>query len=133
LAQELKRRFLCSCLFGLEPAQQFIAGDDGEGETVVFGKIGPCSLDDERVLFEEFGEDVGIQEDWGLGHYAAGSRKKCRRSKAMVSTCRHLLSGQALIDLRCSLENFVGADGRGRLHRHLDLGLIRECERLQRL
>jgi hypothetical protein len=41
LTQERKRRLLGPCLFGLQSAQQFIPGDDGEGELFVFGEIGP--------------------------------------------------------------------------------------------
>ena len=56
------------CLFGLQPAQQFVSGDDGEGESFVFGEIGPYSLQDERMLFEEFRENIGVEEDCRLGH-----------------------------------------------------------------
>jgi hypothetical protein len=53
LTQKRKCRLLGPRLFGLHPAQQFIAGDDREGEPLVFGEIGPYPLQDERMLFEE--------------------------------------------------------------------------------
>lgn len=68
LTQEGKCGFLGSGLFGLESAQQFIARDDREGEPFVLGEIGPHPLQDERMLFEEFREYVGVEKDGRLGH-----------------------------------------------------------------
>ena len=42
------------------------AGDDREGEPLVFGEIGPYPLQDERMLFEEFRENIGVKQDCGL-------------------------------------------------------------------
>lgn len=86
LAQEGKRGFLRSCVFCLQPAQQFVAGNDRKGEALVVSKICAHPLHDEGMLFEEFGENIGVEQDRRLGHQAAGSRKKCRRSKAIAST-----------------------------------------------
>jgi hypothetical protein len=41
--------------FGFEAAQEFISGDDGEGNLCMLEQKGSCSLDDQRILFEEFG------------------------------------------------------------------------------
>jgi hypothetical protein len=68
LTQEGKRGFLRPCLFGLQPAQQFISCDDREGESVMFGEIEPHPLRDQWMLFEEFGEDIGVEEDGRLRH-----------------------------------------------------------------
>jgi hypothetical protein len=66
LAQEHKRRFLGPRLFGLEPAQQFIAGDDREGKSLVLSEVGPHPLQDERMLFEEFRKNIGVEDDGRL-------------------------------------------------------------------
>ena len=63
LTQQVKRGFLCPCLFGLQPSQQFVAGDDREGEPFVLRKIGSDSVDDEGMLFEEFGRNIGVEEN----------------------------------------------------------------------
>jgi hypothetical protein len=68
LTQERKCRLLGSCLFGLESAQQFIAGDDRKREPVVLGKIGPDPLQNERMLFKKFRKNIGIEEDDRLRH-----------------------------------------------------------------
>jgi hypothetical protein len=44
-------------------------------------------LRDQRMLLQEFGENIGIEERERLWHQAAGSRKNRRRSKVRVSTC----------------------------------------------
>jgi hypothetical protein len=66
LTQERKCRLQGPRLFGLQPAEQFIAGDDREDEPLVFGEIGPYPLQDKRMLFEEFRENIGVKQDCGL-------------------------------------------------------------------
>jgi hypothetical protein len=39
------------------------------------------------MLFQEFGQNISIEEAGRLGHQAAGSRKNCCRFSAMASTC----------------------------------------------
>jgi len=68
LSQQRKCRLLGPRLLGLESAQQFAAGDDREGEPLVLGEIGPYPLQDERMLFEEFRENIGVEQDCGLRH-----------------------------------------------------------------
>lgn len=68
LTEEGKCGFLCPGLFGLESTQQFIAGDDRESESVMFGKITPHPLRDQWMLFEEFGENISVEDDGRLRH-----------------------------------------------------------------
>lgn len=68
LAQEGKGNFLGGGLLGLEPAQQFVTSDDGEGEAVVFGEIRAHPLHNEGMLLKQFGQNVGVEEDRRLGH-----------------------------------------------------------------
>lgn len=68
LAEKGKCGFLGSGLLGFQPAQKFVAGNDREGESFMLGEILTHTRHDEGILFEAFGENIGVEEDRRLGH-----------------------------------------------------------------
>ena len=68
VAQGVEGDLLDVRLFGFEPTQNLIARDDGEGEPVMVSQVEPCALGHQRMLFEEFRQDIRIEEGEPLGH-----------------------------------------------------------------
>ena len=68
LTQGLKGNLLGTSLLSFEPTQNLIARDDGEREPIMISQVQAHSLSHNRMLFQKFREDIGIEECEPLRH-----------------------------------------------------------------